>query len=80
MTGLSDSELLDGDPRTTSIIRVALVRLHLDTLDQGHALGAFHRWNPPSTKVMVLQSPDFLKELHLCWRDTSALTKWMSAP
>lgn len=52
------------DSSDAAIIRAALARLHFGTPNQGHALSAFHRQNPPSTKVTVPHSPDFLKELH----------------
>ncbi|KAL7397060.1 hypothetical protein ABVT39_016128 [Epinephelus coioides] len=58
-----------------AIIRAAMAHLQLDAPSQGQAPSAFHRRNPPSVKVMVPHSPDFLKELHSCWRDTSALTR-----
>ncbi|KAL7371344.1 hypothetical protein ABVT39_025162 [Epinephelus coioides] len=63
------------DSSMGAIIRAALAHLQLDAPSQGQAPSAFHRRNPPSAKVTVPHSPDFLKELHSCWRDTSALTR-----
>lgn len=57
------------------IIWQALARLQLDAPSQGQAPSVFHRRNPSLAKVTVLHSPDFLKELHSCWRDTSTLTR-----
>ncbi|KAL7401322.1 hypothetical protein ABVT39_026370 [Epinephelus coioides] len=57
-----------------AIIRAALAHLQLNA-GQGQAPSAFHRRNPPSAKITVPHSLDFLKELHSCWRDTSALTR-----
>ncbi|KAL7382764.1 hypothetical protein ABVT39_027319 [Epinephelus coioides] len=63
------------DSSMGAIIREALACLQLDASSQGQAPSTFHRCNPSSSKVTVLHSPDFLKELHSCWRDTSSLTR-----
>lgn len=63
------------DSSARAVIQVVLVHLQLDTPDQGYPPSAFHRWILPLTKVILSHSPDFLKELHSCWRDTLALTR-----
>ena len=63
------------DSSMGAIIRAALARLQLDAPTEGKAPSAFYRRNPPPAKTVVPHSPDFLKELHSCWADTSAFTR-----
>ena len=72
--GLEASPTVAGSS-AVAIIWAALVHLQLKAPNQGHAFSAVYRQSPPSTRMTVSQFPYFLKELHLCGRDTSALTK-----
>lgn len=71
----SGSRRSSEDSSMGAIIRAALARLQLDTPTEGKAPSAFYRRNPPPAKTVVPPSPDFLKELHSCWADTSAFTR-----
>ena len=71
----SGSRQGSGDSSMGAIIRAALARLQLDAPSEGKAPSAFYRRNPPPAKTRVPQSQDFLRELHSCWGDTSALTR-----
>ena len=58
-----------------AIIRAALVRLQLQVPQADSAQAtAFFRHNPAPFTPTVPPSEEYLRELHVCWRDTRALS------
>lgn len=74
----SHSSLSDaGDDSMQSVLRMALERLHVDVPQQAAVTpesAFFRRGRPPST-FTVPPSAEYLRELHACWRDPSALSR-----
>lgn len=74
----SHSSLSDaGEDSMQSVLRMALDRLNMGVPQQAEVApesAFFRRGRPPST-FTIPPSAEYLKELHACWRDPSALSR-----
>lgn len=70
----------DADSSMQDVMRQALGCLHLDIPqpDQTEPSGAFFRRGRAPTPFVVPPSDEYLRELHTCWRNPSALSRLSS--